>query len=101
MNPKDLKERLAKEVDLSHLPEVLQMEAMQGLVYRVMKNLSSEIMKKIPENRLKEFIMVSEGGDSEKTQAFLGKFIFNLEAFTDELIRKEVAEFKSSSKYMQ
>jgi len=99
MNPKDLKERLAKEIDLSHLPEVLQMEAMQGLTYRIMKNLSSEIMKKIPENRLKEFVIVSEGGDSEKTQAFLGEFIFNLEAFTDEFIRKEVAEFKSSSKY--
>ena len=100
MNPRDLKERLAKEIDLSHLSEILRDEAMQSLVYRVMKNLSAEIMKKVPENKLEEFIMVSEGGDSEKTQAFLGNFIYNLEGFTEELIQKEVAEFKSSSKYM-
>ncbi|MCK5096024.1 MAG: hypothetical protein KAR24_01575 [Candidatus Pacebacteria bacterium] len=97
MNPTDLKKRLSKEIDLGHLPEVLQIETMQKLVYMTMRSLAAEIIKQIPENRLTEFNMVNDAGDSEKTKAFLGNFIHNLDAFTDDIIRKEVEKFKNSN----
>jgi hypothetical protein len=94
MNPQELTKRLAKEVDMSQFPEVLREERMQKLVYTTMRTLVQEIMKKIPENRLEEFAMVNEAGDPTKTQAFLSKFIHNLEAFTDDIIKNEVKHFK-------
>ena len=95
MNPTDLKKRLSEEIDLGHLPEVLRAEAMQKLVYMAMRSLVTEIVKQIPENRLAEFNMVNDAGDSEKTKKFLGNFIHNLDAFTDDIIRKEVEKFKN------
>jgi hypothetical protein len=94
MNPKELKERLFKDIDVNQLPERLREETMQKLTYLTMKKLIQEIMKKIPENRLEEFTMVSESGNPERTQEFLSKFIHNLTALTDEIIRTEVETFK-------
>ena len=94
MNPQEIKERLEKEVDLSHVQEVLRAETIQNLTYKVMKKLVTEIMQKIPPNRLEEFNMVSEGGDSEKTKAFLSNYIHNIDAFTEDIIQKEVEIYK-------
>jgi hypothetical protein len=94
MNPKELKERLFKDIDVNQLPERLREEIMQKLIYLTMKKLIQEIVKKIPENRLEEFTMVSESGNPQRTQEFLSKFIHNLDALTEDIIRTEVETFK-------
>lgn len=99
MNPLELKERLAGVIDYGDMPEALQSEHQQKLVYRVMRGLATEIMKKIPENRLEEFNMVSDANDPKAMQAFLADYIFNLEVFTDEIIESEVDVFKRENGY--
>ena len=100
MNPLELKKRLAGVINYGDMPEGLQVEEQQKLVYRVMKRLAGEIMKKVPENRLQELHMISEGGGEPKVmQDFLGEYIFNLEAFTDETINSEVEIFKQTYNY--
>ena len=100
MNPLELKKRLAGVINYGDMPEILQEEEQRKLVYRVMKSLAGEITKKVPENRLQELEMISEGGGEPKVmQDFLAEYIFNLEAFTDEVIKNEVELFKQTYNY--
>jgi hypothetical protein len=94
MNPSEIKERLARDIDVSQMPEVLREEIMKKLEYSVMRKLVTEIMKRVPENRLQEFTLVNDGGDPAKTQAFLSKFIRDLDGLTNDIIQQEVDLFK-------
>ena len=65
-----------------------------------MKRLAEEITKKVPENRLQELNMISEGGGEPKVmQDFLGGYIRDLEEFTNEIIESEVELFRQTYNY--
>ena len=94
MDPQALKQQLVKDLDIESLPEVLQDEIIEGLGQNVMKRVTLEILKKIPEDKRDEFESISEKGDQEQARAFIGQYIPNLDEFTAQVTTKEVNEYK-------
>jgi hypothetical protein len=95
MDPHALRAQLVQDLNLKDIPESTQNEIIDQLGQNVMRRVTMEILKKIPENKYDEFDQISRTGDVTQIQNYIAQYIPDTDAFIREKTKETVDEFKS------
>ncbi|MEK7460074.1 MAG: DUF5663 domain-containing protein [Patescibacteria group bacterium] len=96
MNNKELHNILIKELGIQNLPEEAQNEIVSKLGEIILKSITVTIFEQLPPEGRAEFESITQSGDNDLIQEFLGRTIPDLPDLMEAEVKKVLLAFKTA-----
>lgn len=95
MDHEQIRAQIIQDLGISSLPEEAQNEIIESLGQNIIRRVTLEILKQIPEDKHEEFDDISQTGDQSQIMAFIETYIPNADEFIQTKTQETIDEFKS------
>ena len=96
MNNQEIHDILIKELGIENLPVEAQAEIVSKLGEIILKSITVTIFEQLPQEGRDEFDIITQSGDNERIQEFLGRTIPDLPDLMEAEVKKVLFAFKTA-----